>query len=110
MSVKYVMLADLDKCIGCYACEVGCQQWHNDQNEQKRIHVRIIGPQKVDGKPVTEYVPEFTAFCDLCASNREELPFCVTNCPVNALVYCDAEAALRLLHSGERYQIRKTTA
>ncbi|MEW5786056.1 MAG: oxidoreductase [Bacillota bacterium] len=108
MSKKYVMLADLDKCIGCYACEVGCRQWHNDQEEQKRIRVRSIGPQKVNGRVVLEFVPEFTAFCDLCAANREEpLPFCVANCPVNALLYCDEAAALSHLHSGQRCQIRK---
>jgi Fe-S-cluster-containing dehydrogenase component len=102
-----VLLVDLDKCIGCHACEVGCQQWHNAPRDKKRIRVHTIGPHKKGDNLMTVYFPEATNFCDFCASNQDRSLFCVDICPVDALHYCDEKAALSLLSSGKRYQMCK---
>lgn len=99
-----MLLVDLDKCIGCYACEVGCQQWHQVDRDKKRMRVQITGPHKVGDKLVTEYFPETTSFCDLCSSNRDGSLFCVDICPVHALRSFDDKDAVALLNSGGRYK------
>lgn len=38
--VKYGLVIDLDKCIGCYGCVIGCKNWHNSlkiDNKRKRL-------------------------------------------------------------------------
>jgi Fe-S-cluster-containing dehydrogenase component len=102
-----VLVVDLDKCIGCCACEVGCQQWHQADRDEKRIRVHTIGPHLQGGKLATIHSPEATGFCDLCAASRDLSPFCVEVCPVRALQSCDEKGLLALLMSGKRYQICK---
>jgi Fe-S-cluster-containing dehydrogenase component len=102
-----MLLVDLDKCLGCCACEVGCQQWHNAPARKKRVLVRTIGPQKVGDQLVAEHYPEMTAYCDLCASIPSRFPFCVEICPVKALRSCDDREAAALLKSGKRFQVCK---
>ena len=45
VAVKYGMIIDLDKCIGCYACQVSCQKEHNLslKAERMKLHVQEIG-------------------------------------------------------------------
>jgi len=102
-----MLLVDLDKCIGCYACEVGCQQWHQVPRDKKRMRVHTIGPHKKGLRMITEYFPEATNFCDFCASNQDRSLFCVDICPVDALQFTDDEGSVALLNSGRRYQICK---
>jgi len=102
-----MLLVDLDKCLGCCACEVGCQQWHQAPREKKRVVVQTIGPQKKGDQLFTEHYPEMTAYCDLCASIPSGSPFCVEICPVKAIVSCDEAGAPALLESGKRYRICK---
>jgi Fe-S-cluster-containing dehydrogenase component len=100
-----MLLVDLDKCLGCCACEVGCQQWHQAPRDLKRVVVRTIGPQTCGDRLITEHFPQMTPYCDLCATIPCESPFCVEICPVKAIQSCDDQAALALLNSGKRYQI-----
>jgi len=102
-----MLLVDLDRCIGCHACEVGCQQWHDAPRDKKRLRVHVIGPHKKGGKLMTVYFPEATNFCDFCASNKDGSLFCVDICPVQALHHCDENASLAFLNSGKRFQISK---
>ena len=102
-----MLLVDLDKCVGCFACEVGCQQWRQAPPEKKRIIVRTIGPQKKGDQLITEHYPEMTPYCDLCVSIPSHPPFCVEICPVKAILSCDDKGALALLNSGKRFQICK---
>jgi Fe-S-cluster-containing dehydrogenase component len=102
-----MLVVDLDTCIGCCACEVGCQQWHHADRDNKRIRVHTLGPHTQGEKLMTIHFPEATDLCDLCASRRDQSPFCVEICPVHALQSCDERGALALLSSGKRYQICK---
>ena len=102
-----MLLVDLDRCIGCYACEVGCQEWHHVPRDKKRMRVHTLGPHKEGDKLMTDYFPEATNFCDFCAANADHSLFCVDVCPVNALQFCDKKSSVALLQSGGRYQICK---
>ena len=102
-----MLLVDLNKCIGCYACEVGCQQWHQAPRDKKRMRVHVLGPHKQGGKLITEYFPEATQFCDFCASNPDRSLFCVDICPVRALEFCDEQGVVARLNNGGRVQISK---
>lgn len=102
-----MLLVDMDKCLGCCACEVGCQQWHQAPSTDKRVVVRTIGPLKKDNRLTMDHYPEMTAFCDLCASNQDKSLFCVEICPVKALKSCNENESQALLGSGKRYQICK---
>ncbi|MDW7740066.1 MAG: 4Fe-4S dicluster domain-containing protein [Bacillota bacterium] len=107
MSDKKMLLVDLEKCVGCYACEVGCQQWHGESEVNKRVRVKLIGPSFYEGKPVRDFVPIFTERCDLCASENTNIPFCVSHCPVNAIYCYQEDDALGCLHGPGRVQIGK---
>jgi Fe-S-cluster-containing dehydrogenase component len=97
------LLVDLDKCVGCYSCEVGCQQWHQLPEYQKRIRIIQIGPEKVNGKLRMYFYPQINTDCDLCQQQSE--PFCVSNCPVEALVLCDNKDILKKIYESGRFQI-----
>ena len=98
-SEKTILLVNLQRCIGCYVCEVGCSQWHDIHCGPKRVKVENIGPARdMNNKPVRIFYPAFNSYCDLCKSNLdEESPFCVTHCPEEAIKLCTEMEALKLL-------------
>lgn len=76
VAVKYGMIIDLDKCIGCYACQVSCQKEHNLslKAERMKLHVQEIGAYP-NLKRI--FIPEL---CNHC-----ENPICTEVCSKNAL-------------------------
>ena len=107
MVQQYGILADLERCVGCYACEVACKQENGLSQGRSWIRVNILGPKKVKGQLCSEFVPLISVGCTLCNSRiRDGLePACVVNCPTKALLFCDEAALLEALRSGKRYQI-----
>ncbi len=79
-SAKYGMLIDLDKCIGCYACQVTCRKEHNLPRwaDRLKVHIQDVGTY-----------PAFTRlfFPSLC--NHCEKPICTEYCSSNALQYSE---------------------
>jgi anaerobic selenocysteine-containing dehydrogenase len=93
------LLADLDRCVGCYTCELACAQEHNE----KRLHVHFLGPAKdAEGEMAMEMVPLATERCDLCHARlaRGQQPACVAGCPTRALVVASVREALDRIRSG----------
>ena len=104
------ILADLDLCVGCYACEVACKQENNVPVGTRWIQIVTIGPKKVYGKSNMDFLPMMTEGCTMCEHRlKEELePRCVDNCPIEALKFCkDVTEILAALQSGKRYQVCK---
>jgi Fe-S-cluster-containing dehydrogenase component len=104
------IVADLDLCVGCYACEVACKQENNVPIGTRWIRVIGVGPEELDGKLRIDFIPVMTEECTLCehrfSQNLE--PTCVDNCPTQALRFCrNSYEVLEALHSGRRFQICK---
>lgn len=104
MNTVSALLVDLDKCIGCYACLVGCHTWHK-VTEDKRVEMVILDPVKVNGVFKADYFPLMTYNCDLCPSKQGTL--CADFCPTEALIPCDKELLVTMLNSGRRCIVTK---
>ena len=106
---KYGLMVDLDRCVGCYSCEVGCKEWHNQSNDTKWIRVKTLGPYKVDGKLIMDFFPEVSEGCNLCSLSVQQglSPFCAQICPTRAIQLYTNEEMVMLLNSGKRFQICK---
>jgi Fe-S-cluster-containing dehydrogenase component len=89
------ILVDLDRCIGCYACEIACKDENDLTPGVRRVKVRQVDRGKHD----RFYVPTFeldkrgVEGCTLCPQLQSEgrAPACVANCITNALQFGDFE-------------------
>jgi Fe-S-cluster-containing dehydrogenase component len=103
----YGLVANLDRCIGCYACVIACEQEHKLTNGW--IQIFQLGPKTIDGTKRMEFVPMATEECTLCkhriSKNLE--PFCVYSCPVNALKFLETSQILECLVDEKRYHLCK---
>ncbi len=100
----FAILVDLDRCVGCCACEVACKQENSSSPGTPWIRVNALGPEVVNGKLRADYVPLILDGCDFC-QNRGFQPSCVAHCPTEALQLCSTETMLDGLNSKKRYQI-----
>jgi len=88
---RYGICINLNRCIGCYACVVACQEWHQiPAQEDARI--------KIDEQWEGEYpnvsmtiMPQLIRECDFGAERIKEgsEPICVASCPTEAMVFGD---------------------
>jgi len=102
-SGKLALIANTDRCVGCYTCEVACAQEHSNT----RIHVNILGPVKCsEGEMKMDAVPLATEECDLCKARLERGvdPACVCACPTKALLVSPLAKTIELLREGN-YQL-----
>jgi anaerobic dimethyl sulfoxide reductase subunit B (iron-sulfur subunit) len=104
MTVARALLVNLERCFGCFACEVACKQERHLSANQRGIELHTLGPATVNGELAMDFVPLCTEYCDLCADRTAagEEPACVATCPAEALYFTDAPGALRLLRSDRR--------
>ena len=95
MTQKKAFLVKIDRCIGCYACEIACKDENDLPPEIRRVMIRIVEA----GKLSRFYVPEFSletmdvSGCTLCPQLQVEgrRPACVNNCLTNALDFGDLD-------------------
>lgn len=109
MAKRRGLVVNLERCTGCFACEVACKQEHNLPEGERWIRVETLGPYEVNGELAMDFVPLATDGCDFCKNRVAaggEL-FCVEICPTQALGLYDEEQILRLLRTGPRIQICK---
>ncbi len=89
-------MVDLDRCVGCYACIIGCKDENNLAAGTDRISLRVI-----EGKEelYTHYIPEFNmdgegaSRCTTCPQLQAQgrRPACAANCLTDAILFDDAE-------------------
>ncbi len=70
MAARIGLFVNLDRCFGCFTCEVACQQEHRLPAGEKWIRMFTVGPTEVDGELVMDFVPLASDKCDLCAARR----------------------------------------
>ena len=106
---KAGIVANIDRCIGCFSCEVACKQENNPPEGKQRIKVHQLGPEEINGKLYMEFIPLMTENCTLCSHRVLQglEPFCVSSCPVQALIFGTTEGILELLETGKGYQATK---
>lgn len=68
----YALLIDYKYCTGCHACEVSCRNSHNIPLDEWGIKLTELGPVKMNGKWLWDYVAVPSDLCDLCADRRAE--------------------------------------
>jgi Fe-S-cluster-containing dehydrogenase component len=91
--VEYkAIVVDLNRCVGCHACEVACRKENKLPEDEAWIKVDEIGPEQVDDNLAMDFVVSIAEDCRLCKRRLEEglRPFCVSTCPTQALIYCNA--------------------
>jgi Fe-S-cluster-containing dehydrogenase component len=94
-TVKKAFLVNIDRCIGCYACEIACKDENDLSQGIRRVQVKAIDI----GDFNRFYVPIFALekrgieACTLCPQLQAEgrRPACVNNCLTNALHFGDSE-------------------
>ena len=96
------IVVDLDRCVGCYACELACKQENALPEGASWIHVVGFGPMRLDGKMCMDFYLDIAEECGFCGE-------CISICPTQAIKQCNSKRdILELLRSGKRYQICKT--
>jgi Fe-S-cluster-containing dehydrogenase component len=93
-----ILTVDIDRCVGCHACEIACKQEHSLPEGVNRIRLIQIGPELINNRLKTEYLPLTNSGCNICTERNKEnlVPACVENCPTDALMVCDEETYLEL--------------
>lgn len=96
--MKKILYADIDRCVGCHACEVACRQEHNVPLEETRIKIVETEPEKVKGKLTMNFIPLVT---DKCTIHRESTPACVSVCPTQAMGDSDINQLGKIVEKGK---------
>ena len=73
---KMTMVVDLDKCIGCYACEIACKQENDVALGSYWNKVHVMGPYGEFPDVHMYWLPTLCQHCDE--------PTCVSVCPTHA--------------------------
>lgn len=101
------LVANLDLCMGCLACEVACKQEHRFADGENWMRVVTLGPFEVEGGFAMDFVPVTTGECDLCFVRRAEgkRAFCTEICPTRALSVQQGPELLKILRSRGRFHV-----
>ena len=72
-----VFLIDVDRCVGCYTCEVACKQENGLDLPSRWCLVTRVGPRKTRGGMSMDFVTGVCLHCDQ--------PLCADVCPAGAI-------------------------
>jgi Fe-S-cluster-containing dehydrogenase component len=93
------LVLDLDRCVGCYACQLACAQEQGMPEGSGCISVVNIDPTRVRGEVRGGFWVEVSPQCKFCGA-------CSSVCATRALTMCRNQAEiLESLGSGRRIQI-----
>ena len=84
-------LVDLDRCIGCYACEIACKDENDLAPGIRRVKVSAVDAGEFNRfyVPVFEMDRRGVSACTLCPQLQAEgrRPACVHNCLTDAIYF-----------------------
>ena len=104
-----ILYVDINRCVGCYACEIACRQEYNIPLGEWRIKVIAMEPRKIDGKPSMYFLPVASENCTGCEPLLEinVEPACVSACPTKAIQYSDTDQLTDTINKGKPISILK---
>jgi len=81
------LILDVVRCVGCFACEVACNQEHELPPGMSWIRVRAPAVESHDGQLRLHQQLHLEAGCTLCQHRVERglLPACVQHCLARAI-------------------------
>lgn len=113
---EMAFLVNLDRCVGCYACEIACKDENDLPPGVGRVKVKIVDVAEFN----RFYVPVFAldrrdaGGCTLCPKLQIEArrPACVGNCLTNALHFGEIEDIRKQVEamSGEKFILAQSNA
>ena len=91
--MQYGMIIDLERCVGCHACAIGCKAEWEVPVEFGRNWVHRLGPSKIEKELASTYYP---GLCNHCAK-----PPCVDVCPADKvdMTFKDAKTGKAITQS-----------
>ncbi len=75
--MSYALYVDLDRCFGCFTCELACKQEHDLPIGPRWIRVIQDGPKEISGRLRLDFYPVLCRHC--------EEPRCAEACPEEAI-------------------------
>ena len=75
---------DSDLCMGCFACETACKQWHSKDACERGNRMVGIAEEGQFPYPKSYFTSRPMFGCDLCQPYGGT-PHCVLTCPTGAL-------------------------
>ena len=109
--MAHKMLVDIDRCIGCWTCAMGCKVGNHLEDDEYRVEVETHGSGQGIDRPEGVYPdlrmwwqPVYLPSCTFCAERIDagdgQVQACVAACPAGARVFgelddirAEAEAA-----------------
>ena len=98
---KKGILADVQYCTGCHACEVACKQENNHAVGLCGIKITELIMEKSlhNDRVHFDYFPHFTVLCNMCASRissgEDYEPACCKHCGTFSLHYGDIDELVK---------------
>ncbi len=77
--MSYALCVDLDRCFGCFSCEVACKQEHHLPVGPRWVRVVQEGPRELPGGGL--YLDFYPIMCRHCVE-----PKCAEVCPQKAII------------------------
>ncbi len=102
-----ILYADIDRCVGCHACEVACRQEHNLPLDETIIRILETEPEKVGEKITMNFIPVVNDKCVITEAKNTVTPACASVCPTQALVYSDINTLTKLTQNEKIINILK---
>jgi len=92
------LLIDRAWCTGCQSCEIACRNEHGWDLDTYGIRVEQLGPAKMSGQEIWDYIPVISSFCDMCEDRVANggIPTCALHCLANVIHYGEPEELARM--------------
>lgn len=100
--LKPTILINLKLCTGCWTCSLACKTGNQLADNEWWQYVRTLGNGSGIDRPAgtwphlhMSWLPVHTKDCTLCGGRTKTglAPYCVYNCPNNAMCFGDLEDA-----------------